>query len=155
MSLSSTPASERIHIAFFGKRNAGKSSIINAVTSQNLSIVSDVKGTTTDPVLKTMELLPIGPVVIIDTPGTDDIGELGKMRVEKTFQILAKTDIAVIVIGSNEGKTDDDNELIERIKEKNIPYILCYNKCDLKRIAPENDNEICVSAKKQRKHKRA
>ena len=147
MSLSSTPASERIHIAFFGKRNAGKSSIINAVTSQNLSIVSDVKGTTTDPVLKTMELLPIGPVVIIDTPGTDDIGELGKMRVEKTFQILAKTDIAVIVIGSNEGKTDDDNELIERIKEKNIPYILCYNKCDLKRIAPENDNEICVSAK--------
>lgn len=147
MSLTNTPASERVHIAFFGKRNAGKSSVINAVTGQKLSIVSDIKGTTTDPVLKTMELLPIGPVVIIDTPGIDDEGALGKMRVEKAYEILRKTDIAVVVIDSLSGKTDEDEHIITTIKEKNIPYIVCYNKSDIKKTYNLNENEISVSAK--------
>ena len=121
MGLSSTPAAERVHIGFFGRRNAGKSSVINAVTGQNLSIVSDVKGTTTDPVLKTMELLPIGPVVIIDTPGLDDEGELGKLRIEKTLDILKKTDIAVLVIDATEGFTKADEDILSLIKDKNIP----------------------------------
>ncbi|MBE7054198.1 MAG: [FeFe] hydrogenase H-cluster maturation GTPase HydF [Ruminococcaceae bacterium] len=143
MSLNDAPKSERIHIGFFGKTNAGKSSVINKVTSQNLSIVSDIKGTTTDPVLKSMELLPIGPVVIIDTPGLDDKTDLGKMRIEKTNEILRKTDIAVIVIDAN----DNDENTINLIKERNIPYIICYNKCDIKLRENLNDNEICVSAK--------
>ena len=143
MSLNDTPKSERIHIGFFGKTNAGKSSVINRVTSQNLSIVSDVKGTTTDPVLKSMELLPLGPVVIIDTPGLDDKTELGKMRIEKTNEILRKTDIAVIVIDT----CDEDEDTINLIKEKNIPHIICYNKCDIKKRNNLKENEICVSAK--------
>ena len=147
MGLSSTPAAERVHIGFFGKRNAGKSSVINAVTGQQLSIVSDVKGTTTDPVLKTMELLPLGPVVIIDTPGLDDEGDLGRLRVNKTLEILKKTDIAVLVIDASEGKTKEDEDILRLIQEKNIPYIICYNKCDLAEIKVVSENEICVSAK--------
>ncbi len=143
--LSSTPLSERIHIAFFGCRNAGKSSLVNAVTGQNLSVVSEIKGTTTDPVLKSMELLPIGPVAIIDTAGIDDEGLLGEMRIEKTQEILNKTHIAVLVADATVGLNSFDNELIEKFKEKNIPYIIAYNKCDLKK-ADCKENEICVSA---------
>ena len=148
MSMNNSPSSERLHIAFFGKRNAGKSSVINAVTGQKLSIVSDVLGTTTDPVLKSMELLPLGPVVIIDTPGLDDVGELGKMRVEKALQVLNKTDIAIVVIDSKTGKTSEDEEIIELISKKNIPYIICYNKSDIADIKIQDENEISVSAVK-------
>ena len=146
MGLSSTPAAERVHIGFFGRRNAGKSSVINAVTGQQLSIVSDVKGTTTDPVLKTMELLPLGPVVIIDTPGLDDEGDLGQLRINKTLEILKKTDIAVLVIDASVGKTKEDDNILNLIQEKNIPYVICYNKCDLAEIKVSSENEICVSA---------
>jgi GTPase_EngA: ribosome-associated GTPase EngA len=121
MGMNQTPASERIHISFFGKRNAGKSSIINAITGQDLAIVSDVKGTTTDPVYKTMELLPLGPVMIIDTPGIDDEGELGALRVKKSFQVLNKTDIAVLVTDIHIGKTRCEEELILRFQEKISP----------------------------------
>ena len=148
MSMNNSPSSERLHIAFFGKRNAGKSSVINAVTGQKLSIVSDVLGTTTDPVLKSMELLPLGPVVIIDTPGLDDVGELGKMRVEKALQVLNKTDIAIVVIDSKTGKTSEDEEIIKLISKKNIPYIICYNKSDIADIKIQDENEISVSAVK-------
>lgn len=144
--LNKTPSAERIHIAFFGKRNAGKSSVINAVTGQELSIVSNVKGTTTDPVSKAMELLPLGPVVIIDTPGIDDEGALGELRVEKTKQILNKTDIAVLVVDSSCGLDDDDNDLISLFKSKSIPFIIAYNKCDLKSSSYSGKNEIEVSA---------
>ena len=133
MSLNSTPVANRLHIAFFGKRNAGKSSLVNAVTGQDLSVVSDVKGTTTDPVTKTMELLPLGPVVIIDTPGYDDEGELGELRVRKTKQILNKTDVAVLVVDSCEGKDSKDEALINLFKAKNIPFIVAYNKSDIKK----------------------
>lgn len=148
MSLNDTPSGERVHIGFFGRRNAGKSSIVNAVTGQNLSVVSDVKGTTTDPVTKAMELLPIGAVVIIDTPGFDDEGVLGKLRVEKTNQILNRTDIAVLVTDSTIGMTETDHQLVRLFKEKNIPYIIACNKSD---IAPASgiavgENEISVSA---------
>lgn len=146
MSLNSTPSAERVHISFFGRRNAGKSSLVNAVTGQELSVVSDVKGTTTDPVYKSMELLPLGPVTIIDTPGFDDEGALGELRVKKTKQILNKTDIAVLVADSSAGLTAAENELIELFKAKNIPYIVAYNKSD---IAPESicgDCGIAVSA---------
>lgn len=118
MGLNDTPKSDRIHIGIFGKRNAGKSSIINAITSQNLAVVSKVKGTTTDPVQKAMELLPLGPVMIIDTPGIDDEGELGKMRVEKSYQVLNKTDIALLVVDGNVGLTQCDKDLIEEIKKE-------------------------------------
>ena len=118
MGLNDTPKSDRIHIGIFGKRNAGKSSIINAITSQNLAVVSKVKGTTTDPVQKAMELLPLGPVMIIDTPGIDDEGELGKMRVEKSYQVLNKTDIALLVVDGNVGLTQCDKDLIEEIKKR-------------------------------------
>lgn len=131
MGLNETPSANRLHIGFFGCRNAGKSSLVNAVTGQNLAVVSDIKGTTTDPVSKAMELLPLGAVVIIDTPGFDDLGELGEKRVEKTKQILNKTDIAVIVIDAGIGLSAQDEELIEIIKSKEIPYLLAYNKCDL------------------------
>ena len=139
MGLNETTRGERIHIGIFGKRNAGKSSVINAITGQKLSIVSDVCGTTTDPVLKAMELLPLGPVVVIDTPGIDDEGELGKLRVQKTYQMLNKTDIAVIVIDLNEKNNndmshkilDDDISLINEIKKRNISYIIVLNKIDL------------------------
>ena len=144
--LSLTPLSERIHIAFFGCRNAGKSSLVNAVTGQNLSVVSPTLGTTTDPVLKSMELLPIGPVAIIDTAGIDDEGHLGEMRIRKTREILNKTHIAVLVSDATIGLNNYDRELIENFKEKNIPYIIAYNKCDLKKVDCK-ENEICVSAK--------
>ena len=131
MSINNIPSSERIHIGFFGRRNAGKSSLVNAITNQQISVVSDVKGTTTDPVTKAMELLPLGAVVIIDTPGFDDEGELGLMRVKRTKQVLNRADIAVLVIDGNAGKSPLDEELISIFKEKNIPYLIAYNKSDL------------------------
>ncbi len=146
MSLNDTPSSERVHIGFFGMRNAGKSSVVNAVTGQELSVVSDVKGTTTDPVTKAMELLPLGPVVIIDTPGFDDVGKLGELRVKKTKQILNRTDIAVLVVDSSVGLSDADNDLVCIFKEKNIPFIIVYNKSDLVKKSGLNDNEITVCA---------
>ena len=129
--MNQTPTGERVHIGFFGSRNAGKSSVVNAVTGQDLAVVSDVRGTTTDPVSKAMELLPLGPVVIIDTPGFDDTGNLGELRVRKTRQILNKTDIAVLVVDAAEGMKDCDRELTGLFKEKNIPYITAFNKSDL------------------------
>lgn len=131
MTLNNTPSSERIHIGIFGRRNAGKSSLINALTGQTLAIVSDIKGTTTDPVLKAMELLPLGPVVMIDTPGLDDTGTLGTMRVQKAYQILNKTDIALLVIDASTGLTDVDSAILTRIQEKKIPYLMVWNKSDL------------------------
>lgn len=131
MSLNATPTSDRIHIGIFGKRNAGKSSVINAITGQNLAIVSDVKGTTTDPVLKAMELLPLGPVVIIDTPGLDDSGELGNLRIQKAFQMLNKTDIAVLIVDGSVGITPEDSTILERIQQKQIPCVVVFNKTDL------------------------
>ena len=122
--MNQTPVSERVHIGFFGKRNAGKSSVMNAVTGQDLAVVSDVKGTTTDPVYKTMELLPLGPVVMMDTPGIDDEGELGELRVKKSYQVLNKTDIAVVVIDGTCGVSEEDLKITERIQKKNIPYII-------------------------------
>ena len=143
MGLNSTPSSERVHIGIFGKRNAGKSSVINAITNQSLSIVSDIKGTTTDPVSKAMELLPLGPVMIIDTPGLDDVGELGKMRIQKSYQVLNKSDIGILVIDGTFGQTDEDKALINKFKEKNIPYIVVMNKLDLVRKQQNIDeNEI-------------
>lgn len=144
--LNQTPTAERVHIGFFGKRNAGKSSVINAITGQNVSIVSNVKGTTTDPVYKTMELLPLGPVAIIDTPGIDDFGVVGELRVKKTKEILNKTDIAVLVVDSTIGIDVDDNNMIAIFKEKSIPYVIVYNKCDLQQRENLKDNEIQVSA---------
>lgn len=146
MSLNSTPTSDRVHIGIFGRRNAGKSSLINALTNQKLAIVSDIKGTTTDPVYKTMELLPIGPVVFIDTPGIDDDGELGEQRVKASYRVLAKTDIALLVAEGSE-LSEEDKMLIKRIREKNIPYIVVYNKCEqYPGFAPAGENEIAVSA---------
>ncbi len=148
MGLNDTPSANRIHIGFFGKRNSGKSSLVNAVTGQDLAIVSDVKGTTTDPVYKSMELLPLGPVMIIDTPGIDDEGTLGELRVRKSRQVLNKTDVAVLVIDSVIGKTREDEELIALFGEKKINYIVAYNKADLlAQKSPETDNSIFVSAK--------
>lgn len=129
MSLNNTPSAERTHIGIFGRRNAGKSSLINALTGQNLSIVSDIKGTTTDPVLKAMELLPLG-VVMIDTPGLDDEGELGTLRIQKSYQILNKTDIAILVVDACVGMTKEDTDILKRIKDKNIPYLIVLNKMD-------------------------
>ncbi len=147
MSLNATASAERIHIGFFGLRNAGKSSVVNAVTGQALSLVSDVKGTTTDPVKKAMELLPLGPVVIIDTPGIDDEGELGEMRVRRAVQALNYTDIAVLVVDASKGIQPLDRELISRFKSKNIKYIVAYNKADLLDFVPDaKENEIYVSA---------
>ncbi len=147
MSLNETPAAERLHIAFFGKRNAGKSSIVNALTGQELSIVSKEKGTTTDPVYKAMELLPIGPVMIIDTPGFDDEGELGAMRVRKALQVLGKTDIAVLVIDASEGKSPADDELERLFKERDIPFVTVFNKCDLPEAVQSPDTALIVSAR--------
>lgn len=141
MSLNETPRSERIHIGFFGLRNAGKSSLVNKITGQSLSVVSDILGTTTDPVLKSMELLPLGPVTIIDTPGFDDEGSLGSLRVEKTREILSKTDIAVLVVDGTVGIADTDKELISLFEERKIPYITVYNKSDLKKVG-----EVSVSS---------
>lgn len=142
MSLNSTPSSERTHIGIFGRRNAGKSSIINAITGQNLAIVSDIKGTTTDPVLKTMELLPLGPVVLIDTPGLDDDGELGALRIEKAYQILNKTDIAVLVMDAAAGMTSEDKAILEQIQAKKIPCVAVFNKVDMLTDRNHIDNHI-------------
>lgn len=148
MSLNDIPSSERIRIGFFGKRNSGKSSLVNAITNQELSVVSDVKGTTTDPVSKSMEILPLGAVVITDTPGYDDEGTLGRQRVKKTMEILNKTDIAVLTIEPSAGITTSDRELIDTFKRKGINYIVVYTKCDLKYPDKKlNDNEIAVSSK--------
>ena len=154
MSLNSTPSSERTHIGIFGRRNAGKSSLINALTGQNLAIVSDVLGTTTDPVLKAMELLPIGPVVIIDTPGIDDVGTLGEMRVKRAMQVLDKTDIAILVVDAEKGLQQADQELLKLFEKKKIPHITVYNKSDLLATVPslpeklqEKNDAIYVSAK--------
>lgn len=148
MGLNETVSAERVHIGFFGLRNAGKSSVVNAVTGQELSLVSDVKGTTTDPVKKAMELLPLGPVVIIDTPGIDDVGELGEMRVRKARQALNLTDIAVLVTEADEALTQAENELISLFRDKKIPYIIAFNKSDLRKELPSPaENTIYVSAK--------
>ncbi|MGN1351155.1 MAG: [FeFe] hydrogenase H-cluster maturation GTPase HydF [Anaerovoracaceae bacterium] len=159
MGLNQTPSADRIHIGIFGRRNAGKSSLINAVTNQNLAIVADVAGTTTDPVRKAMELLPLGPVMVIDTPGIDDEGELGALRVKKSYQVLNKTDIALLVV-DGQTKAPEDELLLGRIREKKIPYVVAYNKWDLSEEArnmeketgtltppaPRGPNEIDVSA---------
>lgn len=147
MGLNDRVSAERIHIGFFGLRNAGKSSVVNAVTGQKLSLVSDIKGTTTDPVQKAMELLPLGPVVIIDTPGIDDEGILGEMRVKRAKQVLGKADIAVLVTDSSKGLQPAEKELCELFKARNIPYIIAFNKCDLLPELPKApDGGIYVSA---------
>ena len=145
MGMNQTPASERVHISFFGKRNAGKSSVINAVTGQDLAIVSSVMGTTTDPVYKTMELLPLGPVMVIDTPGIDDEGELGALRIRKSYQVLNKTDIAILVIDSTAGKGEEELELIHRFHKKGIPYLIVYNKIDL--LSTEKIKDLAMSVR--------
>ena len=147
MGLNDTPAAERVHIGFFGLRNAGKSSVVNAVTGQELAVVYDVKGTTTDPVKKSMELLPLGPVVIVDTPGTDDEGALGALRVKKAKQALEYTDIAVLVVDAARGLEAGDRALIALFSEKNLPYVVAYNKADLLAgCPPPTENSIYVSA---------
>ncbi len=145
--MNTTPNSNRAHIGIFGRRNAGKSSVINAITGQDLAIVSDVKGTTTDPVLKAMEILPLGPVVVIDTPGLDDEGQLGQLRIKKAYQVLNKTDIAVLVVEATGAMTAEDEMILNRIKDKNIPYIIVYNKSDLLETIPQPlEHSIYVSA---------
>ena len=158
MGMNETPSGERIHIGFFGRRNAGKSSLVNVVTGQDLAVVSDVRGTTTDPVTKAMELLPMGPVVIIDTPGFDDEGSLGELRIRKTRQVLDRTDVAVLVADSTEELKSCDKELLELFRKKEIPYLIAWNKCDLldenaeeKLLRTDSDGSIptagiCVSA---------
>lgn len=152
MNLSSVPISKRLHITFFGCTNVGKSSLINAFCNQDLSIVSEISGTTTDPVKKTMELLPLGPVVVFDTAGYDDIGELGQLRISKTLEILRKTDIAILVVEAKKGLAKKDKEFIEIFKKQNIPYVVAYSKADLiensfGEIPETKENEIYVSAK--------
>ncbi len=148
MGMNDTPSGERLHIGFFGCRNAGKSSVVNAVTGQDLALVSDVAGTTTDPVSKAMELLPLGPVLIIDTPGVDDEGGLGKMRVERTKRVLEKTDCAVLIADASRGLNASDRELLQIFKERGIPYVIAMNKCDLTGVPQTaSDKEIFVSAK--------
>ena len=147
MGLNDIPSGERVHIGFFGRRNAGKSSIVNAVTNQGLSLVSDVAGTTTDPVYKAMELLPIGPVVIIDTAGYDDEGILGEMRVKSTRQALNRNDIAVLVIDATLGMGECEKELTELFAQKQIPYIVAVNKTDIAGADMQDDRSVLVSAK--------
>lgn len=147
MGLNDTPQAERIHIGFFGRTNAGKSSLVNKITNQDLAIVSDTKGTTTDPVYKAMEILPLGPVVIIDTPGFDDDGILGEKRISRTKLVLNKTDVAVLVVDLVEGIADTDKQLIKLFEEKGIPYIIAFNKADLKEtVSAGKENEIYVSS---------
>lgn len=147
MSLNDTPSGERVHIGFFGVRNVGKSSLVNKVTGQDLSVVSDVKGTTTDPVKKAMELLPLGPVLITDTPGIDDEGGLGEKRIEKAKHVLSSTDIAVLVADAVAGLSQSDRDLISVFEERKVPYVIAYNKADLAdERKPLKDNEIYVSA---------
>ena len=148
-SMNTVPSSERIHIGFFGMRNAGKSSLVNAVTGQKLSLVSDIRGTTTDPVKKAMELLPLGPVVIIDTPGLDDEGELGQMRVRRAKDMLSSVHIAVLVVDALKGMSDEDKSLAAEIESRKIPLIIAMNKADLLEDVPENEsNKVYVSAEK-------
>ena len=149
MSLNSTPSSERIHIGIFGKRNAGKSSLINAITGQNTALVSEIKGTTTDPVFKAMELLPLGPVLFIDTPGLDDQGELGKLRVEKSRELLKKSDLALLVIDGTAGMDFMERQLEEELRKRQIPFLIVYNKSDLcsKVFGSKEPNAVWVSAK--------
>ena len=148
MSMNDTPSGERVHIAFFGRRNAGKSSLVNAFTGQELAIVSDVKGTTTDPVYKAMELLPLGPVQIIDTPGIDDEGALGELRVKKTRQVLNRTDLAIVVADASQPLQASDRELLGLIRERSIPCLIAWNKADLlQAVPPARDNELWVSAR--------
>lgn len=151
--MNDTPSGERVHIGFFGRRNAGKSSVVNAVTGQDLAVVSDVKGTTTDPVTKAMEILPLGPVVVIDTPGFDDEGSLGELRVQRTRKILEKTDIAVLVVDGTEGLSPADDELVRLFKERELPYLIAFNKSDLSEAgrdsqpaAPDAASVVHVSA---------
>lgn len=147
--LNQTPSANRVHIGFFGKRNAGKSSLVNAVTGQSLSIVSDTKGTTTDPVQKAMELLPLGPVVIIDTPGIDDEGELGTLRVRRSYQVLNKTDIAVLTVDVREGLSRQDRALIGRIRDKEIPCILAWTQSDLAQDPENPEKQIILTEEDQ------
>ena len=150
MSLNETPSSNRIRISFFGRRNAGKSTLMNAVANQEIALVSHTKGTTTDPVNKAMELLPLGPVVLTDTAGIDDEGELGKLRIQKTKQVLGKTDIAVLVVDVTEGITDFEKNLIEEFNKRNIAHITVYNKSELLNSVPSSgEHEIYVSAKEK------
>lgn len=152
MGLNDAPSAERLHIGFFGRRNVGKSSLVNAFTGQELSVVSDVKGTTTDPVRKSMELLPLGPVVIIDTPGYDDEGALGEMRVKKTKQVLNRIDIAILVVDATEGIGACEEELLSLIRKKDIPYLVAFNKADLLKKVPEDTKDhIYVSATEKTK----
>lgn len=145
MSLNQTPSSERVHIALFGKRNVGKSSVINAITNQQLSIVSELEGTTTDPVYKSMEFLPIGPVVLIDTAGLDDEGHLGALRIQKSYQVLNKTDIAVLIVDSVRGMSNLDFKLLERFRSKKLPFVIVFNKCDLcPPVIPYDLQEHCI-----------
>lgn len=146
MGLQDTPSSERVQIGFFGCRNAGKSSLVNAVTNQEMAVVSPVKGTTTDPVTKAMELLPLGPVLIIDTPGIDDEGGLGAQRVKRTKQILNRIDCAILVVDSVAGETAADEELLNLFQEKQIPFLVAYNKSDLQMPVLSKENEVAVSA---------
>ena len=146
MGLQDTPSAERVQIGFFGCRNAGKSSLVNAVTNQEMAVVSPVKGTTTDPVTKAMELLPLGPVLIIDTPGIDDEGGLGEQRVKRTKQILNRIDCAVLVVDSVAGKTKADEELLNLFQEKQIPFLVAYNKSDLQMPILSGKNDVAVSA---------
>ena len=146
--LNETPRGDRIHIALFGRRNAGKSSIVNALTGQELAIVSDVKGTTTDPVFKAMELLPLGPVVMIDTPGLDDEGELGEKRVKKAKEVLRKTDIALVIADAETGITEFEQGILDLIRERKLPYLIVYRQNDLAgRVRAEDNDHACfVSA---------
>ena len=146
MSLNSTPSAERLHISLFGCRNAGKSSLVNALTNQDVSVVSETKGTTTDPVIKSMELLPIGPVVIIDTPGFDDEGDLGEKRVKKTRETLGRTDLAILVVDATVGMKDDDRVLVQLFKDQSIPYLIVMNKEDLLTDDKRNDDYVYVSS---------
>lgn len=148
MGLNDTPSGERLHIGFFGRRNAGKSSLVNAVTGQDLALVSQIAGTTTDPVYKAMELLPLGPVMIIDTAGYDDVGELGALRIKKTNQVLNKTDVAVLVVSAEEEFSNFDRELVSLFEKKEIPYIIAYNKCDLTEKRDKSDGIYVSAAKK-------
>lgn len=155
MGLNDTPSANRVHIGFFGCRNAGKSSLVNAVTGQSLAVVSDVAGTTTDPVYKSMELLPLGPVVIVDTPGIDDVGSLGELRVAKTRQVLSKVDVAVLVVDATAEMPQADRELLDLFREKNINHIIAYNKSDASQelmakcgLTDETGTSIWVSAEK-------
>lgn len=145
MSLNHTPSSQRVHIALFGKRNVGKSSVINAITNQQLSIVSEIEGTTTDPVYKSMELLPIGPVVLIDTAGLDDEGSLGAQRIQKSYQVLNKTDVAVLIVDSTKGLSELDLRLMERFRAKEIPFVVAFNKADVAEPPMPYDLECCIN----------